>query len=85
MSIEEIKEAVRTVIRDEMVMATVVPDFAGYAYFKIRFGIAQPTLKKLADNGHVRRKKVGEAVQAQALYKVADVEEWFESDKGVEA
>lgn len=77
-------QMIREAVREELAAAPVVPEFANLRYFKARFGITHPTLKRLADNGRVRRKKIGETVQAQALYRVSDVAEWFEGDEGVE-
>jgi len=44
-------------------------------------GLPAPTLRRLADNGHIRRKKVGDAKQSGAVYKLADVLDWLEGSQ----
>ncbi len=88
MSIEEITNAVRQVVREELAAAPVRKEFAPFEYLNARFSISQSTLNRLVKEGVVGMRKTGDARQCQALFNVAHVEAWFEparTKKGGEA
>ena len=45
------------------------------------FGLKRTHLNKLADDGHIRRRKIGASAQADVLYHVPDVLKFMASDK----
>ena len=60
--------------------SVVLPFYASAADIRALFGVPATALKRMVDDGHVRKLKLGEALQCGALYRVSDVLEFMEFD-----